>query len=78
MAYKDQGDLQNAALVANQLIILLQKNNPNSADLKAVQKYFNDLKDQIATNTKAAEEAAAATQQTIEQVLFGSLSFLLS
>ena len=67
LAYKDQGDLQNAALVANQLIILLQKNNPNSADLKAVQKYFNDLKDQIATNTKAAEEAAAATQQTALQ-----------
>ena len=66
LAFKDKGDLQNAALVANQLIILLQKNNPNSADLKAVQKYFNDLKDQIATNTKAQADQTAATQTALQ------------
>ena len=62
LAFKDKGDLQNAALVANQLVILLQKNNPNGADLKAAQKYFSDLKDLIATNTKAAADQTAATQ----------------
>jgi tetratricopeptide (TPR) repeat protein len=59
LAFRDKGDLQNAALVANQLVILLQKNSPNSADLKTAQKYFEDLKVQIETNTRAAQEQEA-------------------
>lgn len=62
LVYRDRGDLQNAALVANQLVILLQKNNPNSADLKAAQQYFDQLKQEIATNTKAQQEQQAAAQ----------------
>jgi tetratricopeptide (TPR) repeat protein len=62
LAYKDKGELQNAALVANQLVILLQKNNPNSADLKAAQKYFNDLKDLITSNTQAQQQEQEANQ----------------
>ncbi len=63
LAYRDNNDLQDAALVANQLVILLQKNNPNSADFKAAQTYYNQLKDQIASNQKA-QEAAASGQST--------------
>ncbi len=63
LADRDNNDLQDAALVSNQLVILLQKNSPNSANLKAAQTLYNDIKNQIASNNQAAQEQQASSQK---------------
>lgn len=60
IVYRDRGDLQNAALVANQLVVLLQKNAPNTPDLKTAQALYNSIKSEIASNTKQTQNAPAA------------------
>lgn len=63
IALKDKGDIQNAAVVAQQLVNLL-KNNPNSADYKLASKYLDDLKKQLAEATKQNTEENGGTTTT--------------
>jgi tetratricopeptide (TPR) repeat protein len=58
IALNDKGDIQNAAVVAQQLVNLL-KSNPNSADYKLASKYLDSLKAKLAEAAKQNAEANA-------------------
>lgn len=57
IALRDKGDFQNAALVAQQVVSLLQK-DPSTQDYKVAKKLLDDLK------TKAANSQTAPAAQT--------------
>jgi tetratricopeptide (TPR) repeat protein len=63
IALRDKGDLQNAKLVADQAVALLQ-NNKESQDYKVATAYLEDLKTRIAkgttTQTQNGQQAPAA------------------
>lgn len=63
IALRDKGDLQNAKLVADQMLTLLEKNK-NSEDYKIAVKLVDQLKAKIADKTKEQKDQAAATGQT--------------
>jgi tetratricopeptide (TPR) repeat protein len=55
IALRDKGDIQNAALVAQQLVAVL-KTNPNSPDYKTAVKLFDDLKAKYEAAVKNAQQ----------------------
>lgn len=63
LAYRDNGDIQDAYVVANQTVALLQK-TPNSPDYKTAVALFNDLKAKLAASQKGASNQQASAQPT--------------
>lgn len=57
IAYRDSGDIQDALVVANQTVVLLQS-NPNSPDYKTAVALLNALK-----KASASQQKASSTQQ---------------
>ncbi len=57
IALRDKGDIQNAALVAQQTVTLLQQNNPSGPDYKVAAKLLSDLKAKVADANAAAQSA---------------------
>jgi tetratricopeptide (TPR) repeat protein len=53
IALRDKGDFQNAAVVAQQTVALLQKNNPNGQDAKVAAQLLKDLKAKVAAGASA-------------------------
>lgn len=62
IALRDSGDLQNAKLVADQLVSLLQKNT-QSADYKAAVQFQKDIQTKL-TAANAANQTTQNGQQT--------------
>lgn len=60
---RDKGDLQNASLVAEQTVSLLQK-DPNSPDYKAATALLEDIKKRIASGTAGQNGQGAPAGQT--------------
>jgi len=65
IAYRDKGDLADALIVANQTVVLLQK-NPNSLDYKVAVKLLADLKTANASQQKQqqSQQAQSSAGQT--------------
>ncbi len=64
IALRDKGDIQNAALVAQQTVTLLQQNNPSGPDYKVAAKLLSDLKAKVANANAAAQNAQTPAGQT--------------
>jgi len=60
VAYKDKGDLVSAAAATQQVVSLLDQ---NSEDYKVANKFLEDLKTQIASESAKQQIEAAETQQ---------------
>ena len=69
IALRDKGDLANAKLVAEQVVNILAKNNPNGNDYKVAQALLKDLTEKAAK--AAAEQTAAQGTQNAETTASG-------
>lgn len=72
IALRDKGDLQNAKTVAEQVVNILAKNNPNSNDYKVAQALLKDLttkaEDQANQAAPASQTNSALQNQNLENV----------
>lgn len=64
IALRDKGDVQNAKLVADQVVNILAKNNPNSNDYKVAQTLQKELTEKAAEASKNTQTAPAAQTNT--------------
>lgn len=60
IALRDKGDLQNAALVAKQTVVILEK-DPKSIDYQVANNLLKELNDSIAKGGAAGQQGQAAT-----------------
>lgn len=72
IALRDKGDLQNAKTVAEQVVNILAKNNPNSNDYKVAQALLKDLttkaEDQAKQTAPAAQTNSALQNENLQNV----------
>lgn len=64
IAYQQNGDLQDAYIVANQTVQLLAQNSPNSVDYKTATALLSSIKQQILKNQPAQTTQQAPAAQT--------------
>jgi tetratricopeptide (TPR) repeat protein len=64
VALRDKGDLQNAKLIADQAVTLLQK-DPTTPDYKVATALAEDLKSKVAAKAKTQPVPAAQTNSAL-------------